>query len=80
MGCQDHDDHQGWHRDTPEDEAMEGSWHQITVMVYMTSVTALNGGTQFRRIASSDEGKLHNAARALGTICVQHCLHKIEWR
>ncbi|EKX43689.1 hypothetical protein GUITHDRAFT_110488 [Guillardia theta CCMP2712] len=47
------DHHQGWHRDTPDDE--ENSYHQITLMVYLTDVTQANGATQFRRIASQDE-------------------------
>ena len=72
----DEDNHQGWHRDTPDGEAMDGAWHQITVMIYMTDVTASNGGTQFRRMAAGDEVVVEGPAGTVVAFLSSSCVHR----
>eukprot|EP01052_Picozoa_sp_SAG31_P020935 SAG31_NODE_1596_length_7800_cov_4.335801_1_plen_182_part_00 len=72
----DEDNHQGWHRDTPEDDVMIGAWHQITIMVYMTNVSTSNGGTQFRRMASRDEVVIEGPPGTTVAFLSSACVHR----
>ena len=46
--AEDTQDHQDWHRDTPDNE--ESSDHQLTLMIYLTEVYRENGATEFKLI------------------------------